>query len=172
MTAAHLGSAYFDTLQAAFSWDVLTVSRDIHPDDGMLLPVPEGPDHYFGVGRSALRAVTAALLAAGAPAPRRILDLPCGYGRVLRALRAAFPDAAVTACDLNRGGVDFCATLGAAPADSADPIDRAGITGPFDLIWCGSLLTHLDRPGWDEFLTFFHRVLAPGGVCVVTTHGA
>lgn len=166
------GSPYFDALAAAFRRDVPPSSREVHPDEGMIEPVPEGRDHYFRVGRSALDAVGLALLAAGAAAPRRVLDLPCGHGRVLRVLRGAFPDAEVTACDLLRGGVDFCAgTLGAVPAYSADPIARAGIAGPFDLVWVGSLLTHLAEPGWDEFLAFFHGALADGGVCVVTTHG-
>jgi hypothetical protein len=41
----------------------------------------------------------------------------------------------------------------------------------FDLIWCGSLFTHLDRVRWPHFLGFFADQLAPGGVLVFTTHG-
>ena len=43
--------------------------------------------------------------------------------------------------------------------------------GRFDLIWCGSLLTHLDREDWSGFLRFFESVLVPGGVLLFTTHG-
>ena len=39
----------------------------------------------------------------------RLLDLPCGHGRVMRYLRAAFPRAEITGCDLLRDGVDHCA---------------------------------------------------------------
>ena len=52
---------------------------------------------------------------------KRILDLPCGHGRVLRYLSAAFPEAEITACDIMREGVDFCAsTFGAIPVYSQD----------------------------------------------------
>ena len=45
-----------------------------------------------------------------------MLDFACGHGRVMRTLKAAFPDALLTACDIDRDGVDFCArTFGAAP---------------------------------------------------------
>src|SRR5207248_11688216 len=50
-------------------------------------------------------------------------------------------------------------------------VRRIPLRGRFDLIWCGSLLTHLDAPRWGEFLNFFARRLKPGGVCVFTTHG-
>jgi SAM-dependent methyltransferase len=130
-------------------------------------------EHYFSVGRSALRAVGLGLLAGNRPEPRRILDLPCGHGRVLRMLHAAWPDAEITACDLDHDGVDWCERAFGAVAvpsvvDPDDiPLERAG----FDLAWCGSLLTHVDADRWDGFLRFFRRVLAPGGVLVFTTHG-
>ena len=41
----------------------------------------------------------------------------------------------------------------------------------FDLIWCGSLFTHLDRDRWPAFLEFFSEHLAPDGLLVFTTHG-
>lgn len=65
----------------------------------------------------------------------RILDLPSGAGRVLRALRAGFPDASIVACDLMRDGVDFCAReFGAIPVYAAADVGSG--TGPdrFDLI--------------------------------------
>ena len=105
-------------------------------------------DHYFMV-EAAQRHVEAILGIAGAPEPQRILDFPCGHGRVLRYLRAAYPLAEITACDLNRDGVEFCAErLGAVPVmSSEDPADIR-LAGEFDLIWCGSLLTHLDSGRW------------------------
>jgi SAM-dependent methyltransferase len=104
---------------------------------------------------------------------RTILDLPCGHGRVLRTLKAAFPDASLIACDINRDGVDFCAeVLGATPVyGEQDPRDIA-LDRPVDLIWCGSLLTHLDEAGARGFLDLFESVLDPGdGLVVFTTHG-
>ncbi|HEX8422866.1 MAG TPA: class I SAM-dependent methyltransferase, partial [Pyrinomonadaceae bacterium] len=55
--------------------------------------------HYFKVGLSAMRVVEAALRAAKLSSVERVLDLPCGHGRVLRFLVRRFPSAAFTACD-------------------------------------------------------------------------
>lgn len=131
-------------------------------------------DHYLDAGESAQRCIEAALFLAGRPAStvRRILDLPCGHGRVLRFLKKAFPEAALTACDLNRHGVAFCAQqFGAEGIESAVDPTRISLFGNYDLIWCGSLLTHLPRNRCAEFLQLFSRALAPGGVIVLTLHG-
>jgi SAM-dependent methyltransferase len=116
--------------------------------------------------------MAAALLAAGAEEPRRILDLPCGHGRVLRVMKRAFPGAAFTACDLERDGVDFCAAeFGATPVYSHVELAQVHFAEPFDLIWCGSLVTHLDARGWLATFQLLVRALRPGGVAVITFHG-
>lgn len=129
-------------------------------------------DHYFRVGRSAFANISAALRLVGRETCSSILDLPCGHGRVMRYFRAAFPDARITACDLNRAGVDFCAkTFGATGIHSKKRIQEVSIADRFDLIWCGSLLTHLERPLWAQFLSFFTEHLTEGGLLLFTTHG-
>lgn len=148
---------------------MLRVMQEISPLDGMyqgnLL-------HYFNVGQSAIRWIRLALLAAGTPDVKRILDLPCGFGRVLRVLRAEFPSAEIVACDLEREGVDFCAEVfGATPVYSVTEPEQIPLVGEFDLIWCGSLLTHLAADRWVLFLKRFESSLAAGGVVVFTTHG-
>jgi SAM-dependent methyltransferase len=147
------------------------VDSTISPNDEMF---QGNQQHYFDVGRSAIENIERALAAANAPGPpRKILDLPCGHGRVLRFLRARYPSAEITACDLSRDGVDFCAAnFAAIPVYSDDHPSRLPIErDAFDLIWVGSLLTHFGSRRWVEFLTFFQSVLAPGGVLVFTTHG-
>lgn len=147
------------------------VNQEIAPGDGMYR---ENAAHYFEVGASALRTIEAALFTACRPAAsiRSILDLPCGYGRVLRFLRKAFPQAALTACDLNRGGVEFCAkTFGAKPVVSHERADKIPLTDTYDLIWCGSLLTHFDEATCRAFLQRFHDHLRPHGLLVFTSHG-
>lgn len=146
--------------------------RTISPDEDMFAGSEE---HYFGVGRSALECIDVSLRAAGRVVSdvKRVLDLPCGHGRVTRYLRLAFPEAGITACDLLRDGVDFCAsTFGAVPIYSADepneiPLERDA----FDLIWVGSLFTHFDSGLWSDFLKVFRSWLRPGGVLVFTTQG-
>jgi SAM-dependent methyltransferase len=148
---------------------MLEVNEEISPNDVMYQGVPA---HYFNVGVSALRAIGLALQAAGKTEVGRILDLPCGHGRVLRALKAAFPEAALTACDIDRDGVDFCAaSLGARPVYSHKDPDELQLEGGYDLIWCGSLLTHVGFDYWSKFLRLFARSLAPDGVLVLTTAG-
>jgi hypothetical protein len=65
--------------------------RTISPRDRMVRR--STAEHYFRVGLEALQYIQVAVVAAGTGAPNRILDLPCGHGRVLRMLRAAFPKA-------------------------------------------------------------------------------
>jgi ketosteroid isomerase-like protein/SAM-dependent methyltransferase len=146
------------------------VRAAVSPHDEMFA---EGFDeHYFRVGHSGLEAVRLALQAAGVEAPSRILDLPCGHGRVLRFLAAAYPQAEITACDLNRGGVDFCAqTFDAVPVYSSEHPSEIPLTGDYDLIWSGSLLTHLDAEQFVRFLELFERHLAEDGVLVFTVNG-
>jgi SAM-dependent methyltransferase len=139
------------------------------PDDGMFVGDEQG---YHNGGVSALRAIRLGLLAADKPDPASILDLPCGYGRVMRFLRAAFPDAEIVACDLDRGGVDFCAErFGAIPVYSEEDPTRLALPTRFDLAWCGSLLTHLPRERWGPWFATFEASLTRGGLYVFSVHG-
>ena len=149
---------------------VEAVDTRISPHDAMY--VGDG-EHYFSVGLSAIEAVEGAITAAATDAPERILDMPCGHGRVLRFLARRFPDAELASCDLDAGGVRFCAQrFGAAPVESSLDLRRLSLPGPFDLIWCGSLATHLAAEDVHQLLTLFSEALAPRGLAVVTTHGA
>lgn len=128
--------------------------------------------HYFNVGLSAIHCIEDALRAAQLEAVRNILDLPCGYGRVLRFLVQRFPDARVTACELMPDAVRFCAeTFGAQPALSTYNLAELSLAAEFDLIWCGSLITHLAAARTRALLAFFARQLAPHGLLLFTTHG-
>ncbi len=128
--------------------------------------------HYFQVGLSAIHCIEAALQAAHIESVRNILDLPCGYGRVLRFLGPRFPNARITACELLPAAVRFCTeTFGAVPAQSSYNLAELSLATEFDLIWCGSLITHLDGARTRALLAFFARHLAPGGLLLFTTHG-
>lgn len=129
-------------------------------------------EHYFKVGLSAIHCIDQALEQAKLQEVRTILDFPCGSGRVLRFLRQRFPEAEITACELAPGPVQFCArTFGAQPALSSLDLDQVSLGKEFDLIWCGSLATHLNERGIAGLLRLFQRHLLPGGLMVFTTHG-
>jgi SAM-dependent methyltransferase len=150
--------------------DVPDVSTQLSPDERM----PKAHrEHYFGVGQSAIRFIRLALLAAGKTDVASILDFACGHGRVLRTLRAAFPGAQLTACDLLPDGVDFCARAFRAVPVYSNPRPSAALFAGrrFDLVFCGSLLTHVDAPRWSDLLELFDTVLAPGGLLVFTVQG-
>jgi SAM-dependent methyltransferase len=157
-------------LQADLEQKPADILTDISPNDTMFTPNWE--QHYFAVGMSALRCIRLAMLAAGKVDVQTILDLPCGHGRVQRTLRAAFPHARITGCDLDQDGVDFCASrFRAVPIYSAERPHDIPLSDQFDLIWCGSLFTHFDQRLWEEFLDFFQATLCPGGLLVFTVHG-
>ena len=126
-------------------------------------------DHYLSVGQSALAAIERAL---GGVEPRSILDLPCGFGRVTRALRARFPQAAITVSDLDRPGVDFSAhEFGARAAYSVRDFRELDLGEAYDLIWVGSLITHLPTGQTRRLLSALGKHLSPGGILLATLQG-
>jgi SAM-dependent methyltransferase len=128
--------------------------------------------HYFSLGIAAVRLIDDALEAVQAGPPEAVLDMPCGFGRVTRCLAARFPAAKVTACDIRPQAVRFCTRgFNAEGVISKQEFDGLSFPRPFDLIWCGSLVTHLDEPQTIALLELFARSVRAGGVIVVTTHG-
>lgn len=128
--------------------------------------------HYYKVGLAAIRSIEEAIDAAQLGSVNRILDLPCGHGRVLRFLVRRFSQAQITASDLDRKGVDFCAKVFGAEAIYSEPdLDKFALATQFDLIWCGSLVTHLNDRGIRGLLAFFARHLQPDGLLTFTAHG-
>ena len=127
---------------------------------------------YAEVGLSALGCVHQALVAAGNRVPGRILDFGCGYGRVLRFLRAAYPAAEVYCTDMDGEGLGFCTHWFDVFGFRTD-LERGPewVAARFDVIWVGSVFTHLDVPNCDRLLKHLAAFLAPGGVVVFTTHG-
>jgi SAM-dependent methyltransferase len=128
---------------------------------------------YFETGEDALAQIRLGLDAAGLNEPRRILDVPSGYGRVLRYMRVAWPNADITAMELRAGAPEFCAAeFAARPVRSANPIWSVESAGDeYDLVWSGSLLSHFDSDSWVPTLRYFRERLRPGGVLIFTTHG-
>jgi SAM-dependent methyltransferase len=131
------------------------------------------PTHYFCVGYSALFCIRRALYKAAKKNVKSILDFGSGYGRVLRSLAAAFPDAALTAADLDSAAVSFCAkAFGAVPVYSEVDFSRLVFSTRFDLIWVGSLFTHLSSERWASLLKLLRSILTEDGLVVFSTHGS
>jgi SAM-dependent methyltransferase len=148
----------------------LTIDRTLAPRDGMVAAGLE--EQYFDLGRRALELIHLSSVLCDKPHYPAILDLPCGHGRVLRWLKAHYPYAQLTACDLDRDGVDFCARqFGATPVYSDPDLGALPFTAQFDLIWVGSLVTHLDEARWLRTLDCLARWTKTCGVIVFSTQG-
>lgn len=133
---------------------------------------PQSPQHYYKVGWQGLLLVEQALGEVGVAAPARILDLPSGYGRVLRFLRARYPDVEIVAGEIDHDAVNFCVSAhGAKPLYCENPLSRVDLLGEYDVIWSGSLFTHFSAEQWDDALPHLARSLTRRGVLVFTTHG-
>lgn len=147
---------------------VAAVDSTIHANDGMYQTMQAR--HYLATGLSAIRCIEAGI--DDASEVRHILDMPCGYGRALRFLKLRFPKADITACEIEREALDFCGShFDVATILSQNDIRNLRTAMEFDLIWCGSLLTHLTETAASEVLRFFYERLTPDGLCVFTTQG-
>lgn len=154
-----------------FDRAALQIITNISPQDRMYLG---NLDHYLNVGMSALECIENALFIANKEVSdiKKILDFSCGHGRVMRVIKAGFPDAKITACDRDKDAVDFCAkTFDASPIYASRRVSEINIDDSFDLIFNGSLLTHLDSPLWPQYIRLFESLLAPDGILIFTVHG-
>jgi SAM-dependent methyltransferase len=128
--------------------------------------------HYLEIGHDAIRLIVSALTTGLRSPPRNILDFPCGSGRVTRHLRAFFPDAVIGACDLYENHINFCVNnFGAIPILSKENLDELDIGAKWDLIFCGSLLTHLPPDMFVSALKFIARSMSDEGIALITLEG-
>jgi len=129
-------------------------------------------EFYFYVSESAIACIFYALNMAGKTDVKSILDFPCGHGRVLRSLVSYFPDAEITACDLEKDGVDFCVkTFSVNGVYSNEDISKINLGRKYDLIWVGSLLTHFPEKTSRKFIDFLFDHLEEDGLLVISLHG-
>jgi hypothetical protein len=83
-----------------------------------------------------------------------------------------FPNADITASELDLNGMEFCKNnFDVNVFPSKIPLSSVVMPQKYDLIWCGSLFTHIDEQPANEVLKFFHDHLSDNGVCVFTAHG-
>lgn len=144
------------------------VNEKIHPKDQMFTGNME---RYLGVGEDAMRRISG-VLSQENKTPTRVLDLACGHGRVARHLKARFPDAEIVGSDVMPHAVEFCATeLGLTPHLSSRDLAEVEFDKPFDLVWSGSLMTHLSEANARKMLSLMVRSISNSGVAAWTVHG-
>jgi glycosyltransferase involved in cell wall biosynthesis/SAM-dependent methyltransferase len=106
-------------------------------------------------------------------AVRRGLDFGSSSGRVVRALQAVYPQAEWHGADPNQDaiawarehlpGIDFRVS----PQDPPLPYDD----GAFDFVVAISIWSHYGEGAALRWLDEMHRIVAPGGLFVFSTHG-
>ena len=146
------------------------LNREIAPGDGMSI---SGRKHYFVVGASALSNIQEAIRTAQlSPASvKRVLDYACGYGRVLRWLIAGLPHASILGVDTNPKAVKSARETLGVETRQLDISLGTPIGGSFDLIWVGSLFTHLPRNEMLRVLYYLRDHLSAEGILIFTSHG-
>lgn len=129
-------------------------------------------DNYMWVGQSAVEAIIASVGSSLLTAVNTVLDFPCGHGRVLRHLVELFPDARFDAGDLDQEGAHFCAKrFGAEVVLPKSDLTETTFPRKYDLIWIGSLFTHVSEDRSARWLAFLADQLTDKGIIVATFHG-
>jgi len=88
-------------------------------------------------------------------------------------LRAAFPTAEIFFCDIDRVGADFCATSFSGQAVYSEPdLTKVPLPKNLDVVWVGSLFTHVSEDRTIAWLRHIGDHLADQGILVATFHGS
>jgi SAM-dependent methyltransferase len=124
-------------------------------------------------GEAMRREILAALPGDWSFEGRKVLDFGCGAGRLLRQFLPEAGVAELWGCDIHGPSVEWlernlCPPLRVFRNDPLPPLPLADET--FDLVWALSVFTHLPDT-WSAWLLEIHRVLAPGGLFLVTFIG-
>lgn len=151
--------------------------------DGLPVPPPRllflvtnecDPRWYFDSGLEAKASLQEALRRAHLDVAQLgpVLDFGCGCGRVIRRWQDSGLELHGT--DVNPRLVEWCAGhLGFARFavnGLAPPLDHAD--GSFGLVYAFSVFTHLPAELEQAWLDELRRVLRPGGILAVSTHGS
>lgn len=164
---------HFDQITGLWTrYRAAEIDKRIHPDDHMMNTAQQGWADYNFVGVSTIQLLLSLLAQADTQKVRRILDFGCGHGRAARHIRACFPAAEMDFCDIDPGAAQFCAeTFSGAAIVSSDDFSDLSLDKEYDIIWLGSVFTHLSL---DRMVALFDKLqshLAVGGGCLLRRSG-
>jgi SAM-dependent methyltransferase len=132
----------------------------------------DNQDSYFWTGRVAVESIKKNQELWQLQEFSDILDMASGHGRVLRWFKYFYPNAKLFSCDLQKSARDFCESeFNSHPIKNHEELLDENFQNKFDLIWVGSLFTHLDLEEWETVLHSLNSCLKNGGVLAFTTHG-
>lgn len=134
----------------------------------------DDPAWFLESGQRAADAIRASVARHGRriESMRAILDFGCGSGRVLRHW-APVGGPEIHGSDYNPTLVEWCErNLGFARYQVNTLTPLLGYDDEtFDLVYALSVFTHLPEPDQLLWMDELHRVLRPGGLLLLTTHG-
>lgn len=147
------------------------VDMTIHPKD-VMYNTAQRPEDYSYCGEAGIEVISAVLLAGPTTTIGHILDFSGGYSRVGRFIRGLFPEAEITFSDVEAEAAQFCAEQFRGKA-LVTPKDVAAVTLPdkYDVIWLGSVFTHMDYARMKVLFAKLFDALTPGGVLIGTFRG-
>jgi SAM-dependent methyltransferase len=129
---------------------------------------------FLSVGHTSFAAIRSAFLASRNPGEdhSRWLDFGCGSGRIARHLMAFEPIRDLWGVDIDGEAVAWASRhlrghyrcIARRP-----PTDLP--SNFFDVVYSGSVFTHLSEEDQSVWLSELHRVLRPGGLLIASTHG-
>lgn len=130
---------------------------------------------FLAAGEMMATSVTASLALIGREfsSVHEFLDFGCGCGRLLQALEQRFPHLHISGTDVDHDAIAWCRTrfprMSFRCNDEWPPCHFTDHS--FDLLWCGSVFTHVDEGHQDAWLTETHRLLRGDGVLLASVHG-
>jgi len=130
-------------------------------------------EEFEGPGRIMYEGVLATLPADFSLEGKRILDFGCGAGRVLRHFIGRPEEMELWGCDVHAPSIDWLRENLSPPIhafanDTLPPLPLDD--GSIDLVYALSVFTHL-ADDWSAWLLEMQRILAPGGLALITTCG-
>lgn len=132
------------------------------------------PDRYHHLAAEHVESMLLGLAAAlKTPAHgSSVLDFGCAAGPMLRVIRTRRPDLVLWGCDIDPLAIDWCrrhlpGSLRLFTNTTAPHLPLPD--GSFDLVYAGSVLTHILHVA-DAWLLELARILRPGGVLYATIH--
>jgi len=134
----------------------------------------EAPQFWDGAWQLAYIGVALETLGRPLSGFDRILDFGCGCGRLLSALQAEAPEAALSACDTDADAIAWVqAAFPAADARVSDPLPPLPFDdNTFGFLLAFSVFTHLPPDYQDAWLQELARVTRSDGIVAATVHGA
>jgi SAM-dependent methyltransferase len=140
---------------------------------GTLEGIPDPYAYYNALGRAAREGLEEMLPDGWKWDGKRVLDFGCGAGRTLRHWLPEAERAEFTGCDIDDESIRWLQEHLSPPLTAVVNTSEPPLELPspeFDLIYALSVFTHLTGT-WSRWLLELHRLLADGGLLLVTFMG-